>query len=237
MDHIDPDVLALLALGEPAASARDTRHLDECAECRAEVENLSRAAAVGRSTFGAGDLVAPDERVWGRIASDVGQQAAVGQQAPVGHEASVIDLRQHRRLATVVGVAAAVAMFAGIGVAAWQLLRPGEPDVIATASLDPFPDWPDASGTALVERLPDGGRAITVSLDAPGGVGGYHEVWLINADDTGLVSLGIVTGSTGSFLIPSDLDLDRYDVVDISDEPYDGDPYHSGDSIVRGRLA
>lgn len=231
MDHIDPDVLALLALGEPAASARDTLHLDECADCRAEVENLSRAAAVGRSTFGAGDLVAPDERVWSRIASDVGHQE------PVGHETSVVDLRQRRRLATVVGVAAAVAMFAGIGVAAWQVLRPGESAVIATASLDPFPEWPDASGSASVERLPDGDRAITVSLDVPGDPDGYHEVWLIDADATGLVSLGIVTGSTGSFLIPSDLDLDRYDVVDISDEPYDGDPGHSGESIVRGRLA
>lgn len=235
MDHIDPDVLALLALGEPAASARDTRHLEECADCRAEVQNLSRAAAIGRATFGAGDLVAPDERVWGRIASDVGQQAAVGQQAPVGRP-PVIDLRQRRRLVTVLGVAAAVAMFAGIGAAAWQVLRPGEADVIATASLDPFPDWPDATGSASVERLPDGGRAITVSLDAPGAAG-YHEVWLINEDATELVSLGIVTGSTGSFVIPSDLDLDRYDLVDISDEPYDGDPDHSGDSIVRGRLA
>jgi hypothetical protein len=37
-------------------------------------------------------------------------------------------------------------------------------------------------------------------------------------------------------LIPESVDLARYSVVDISAEPVDGDPTHSGDSIVRGAL-
>ena len=32
------------------------------------------------------------------------------------------------------------------------------------------------------------------------------------------------------------VDLDEYSIVDISVEPIDGDPAHSGDSIVRGQL-
>ena len=49
--------------------------------------------------------------------------------------------------------------------------------------------------------------------------------------------LGILSGAEGVFDIPDSLDIGEYPVVDVSDEPYDGDPAHSGDSIVRGRLA
>jgi len=38
------------------------------------------------------------------------------------------------------------------------------------------------------------------------------------------------------FPLPDDLDLAAYPVVDISEEPFDGNPGHSGDSIVRGVL-
>jgi hypothetical protein len=36
--------------------------------------------------------------------------------------------------------------------------------------------------------------------------------------------------------VPAGIDTGEYDLVDISEEPYDGDPTHSGDSIVRGQL-
>ncbi len=40
----------------------------------------------------------------------------------------------------------------------------------------------------------------------------------------------------GTFEVPDDVDLDRFDVVDVSVEPDDGDPTHSGASILRGDL-
>lgn len=36
--------------------------------------------------------------------------------------------------------------------------------------------------------------------------------------------------------IPDGINIARYDLVDISAEPFDGNPAHSGDSIVRGQL-
>ncbi len=43
-------------------------------------------------------------------------------------------------------------------------------------------------------------------------------------------------GTEGRLPIPASVDLDDYAVVDVSAEPLDGDPTHSGDSIVRGIL-
>jgi hypothetical protein len=36
--------------------------------------------------------------------------------------------------------------------------------------------------------------------------------------------------------VPADLDLSKYKIVDVSVEPYDGNPAHSTDSLVRGSL-
>jgi hypothetical protein len=41
----------------------------------------------------------------------------------------------------------------------------------------------------------------------------------------------------GSFELPADLPLDRYDTVDVSVEPLNRDPSHSGVSLLRGRTA
>ena len=52
---------------------------------------------------------------------------------------------------------------------------------------------------------------------------GFHEVWLLDADATKLVSLGALpSGSVGTFTIPPGVELAEFPVVDISLEPYDG---------------
>ena len=66
---------------------------------------------------------------------------------------------------------------------------------------------------------------------------GYQEVWLIAPDLTRLVSLGVMTSESGTFPVPAGLDLAEYPIVDVSDEPVDGNPAHSSVSIVRGTLA
>jgi hypothetical protein len=111
--------------------------------------------------------------------------------------------------------------------------REPEAPVVATAVLDPLPGR-EVTGTAAVHQM-DGRRVLQVELADPG-ESGYLEVWLLDADAQRLVSLGILSGSEGVFDIPDSLDIGEFPVVDISDEPYDGDPAHSGDSIVRGRL-
>ena len=61
-------------------------------------------------------------------------------------------------------------------------------------------------------------------------------MWLLKPDVSGLVSLGMLDGTTGEFAVPAGLDLAEFPVVDVSDEPLDGEPAHSGVSVVRGAL-
>jgi anti-sigma-K factor RskA len=108
--------------------------------------------------------------------------------------------------------------------------------VLADADLLPFPGWPDATGRATVEEDADGVRSIVVDMDAVVPSGDVREVWLIRSDASGLVSLGLLDGDTGRFPVPAGIDLAEFSLVDVSAEPVDGDPAHSGDSIVRGEL-
>ncbi|MBH0055267.1 anti-sigma factor [Salinibacterium sp. SWN139] len=263
MRHVDPDILALLALGEQVALPEDSVHVSECEQCRREIEVLSRAAMVGRSTFDAGELVEPPSRVWERISDELSLAppatgveavlAAVGDaadsadaaDAPASPDvsaagATVHSLAERRRRPWVgiVAAAAAVALVASAGTALWSTFSPAErPTILASATLDAFPAWPDSAGEATLEQLPDGTRVIDVNFDAPATDGGYREVWLITTDATALVSLGIVEGTSGQFTVPDGLDISSYDLVDISEEQFDGNPAHSGDSIVRGQLS
>ena len=107
--------------------------------------------------------------------------------------------------------------------------------VVAQVPLEALPGW-SASGDAFVEQTPDGARTLVVTVDGDTGDGGFREVWLIDRDVTRLVSLGVLDGTEGRFVIPAGLDLAEFPVVDVSEEPFDGNPGHSGDSIIRGVL-
>ena len=86
----------------------------------------------------------------------------------------------------------------------------------------------------------ESGDTITLKVQARalGGDDGFHEVWLINLDGTRMVALGVLAeGDTGEFDVPRGLLDEGYRIVDISVEPDDGDPTHSGVSLARGELA
>ena len=79
---------------------------------------------------------------------------------------------------------------------------------------------------------------IRVSASELGDEPGVHEVWLINVDGKRMISIGLLaSGDEGEFAVPMDLIDEGYRIVDISVEPDDGDPTHSGVSIARGELA
>jgi anti-sigma-K factor RskA len=234
MKHVDPDVIALLALGEHVESADDRAHIAACEACNAEFLNLQHAAVVARSTMDSGELVDPPERVWSRISDELFPAAT-----RASGEATVTMLRPRkprRRMSGLAAAAAVVLVLGGVG-AAWFALRPVPVTVLASAQLDAFPAWPGSSGTALVEKQANGARVIALTLRTSAGDDGYREVWLISSDARELVSLGVVHGATGTFTVPDGLDLSKYDLVDVSSEPFDGDPTHSGDSIMRGQLS
>lgn len=158
-----------------------------------------------------------------------------------GPTASVVDLagrRRRRAWLPVAAAACAVGLVGGIaGGVWWQSTRtPAAAPVIAEAQLDALPGW-TASGSAAVEESADGRRDVVVDVSGGAETDGLREVWLLTADATGLVSVGLLDGSTGRFSIPAGIDLAEYPVVDVSAEPADGNPAHSGDSIVRGTLS
>ncbi|MCW3493356.1 anti-sigma factor [Microbacterium sp. SSM24] len=234
MSHLDPERLALIAVEGTTTDAERT-HLATCDACSVELAELEQTVAVGRSTLAIGDLEAPPERVWQRILDDVRSIPAADAAAePVAPSA---DARPKRRRGTRVlwTLAASVAaVLAVVGV--WNLVRPAASVEIAAATLAAFPGHAGAAGEAVVTESSDGERTVTVTLDADADADGFREVWLITADASALVSLGELDGSEGTFVVPADIDLRDYVLVDISQEPRDADPAHSGDSIVRGEL-
>ena len=70
--HLNPDLLALLALGEDPASHEEHAHIESCAECRAELDALSRAVMAGRSGHADDALVSPPDRVWHAVRAELG---------------------------------------------------------------------------------------------------------------------------------------------------------------------
>ncbi|BDV31898.1 anti-sigma factor [Microbacterium terricola] len=226
MSHLDPDQLALLALGEPVGSPEDLAHLASCRQCSDELAQLSRTVQIARSTISDDELESPPPQVWAGIAAELGLGAAEPEttRAP------------RRGVRTAWILAAALVAVAGIGAGIWAVVVPPAPVTVASATLDAFPDHPTAAGTADVDRTADGTRRLVVTLDASTPETEYREVWLIRNDAQALISLGVLDGDEGSFPIPDGVDLAEYSLVDISVEPLDGDPAHSGDSIVRGEL-
>ena len=260
MTHIDADELALIALGEVAPSDVEAEHLASCAVCTAELRELSTVVHRGRSAQGE-SLAEPSPAVWQRIRSqidaDTGPHPVTGaemsQNATARAETSPpatsrpASERARRRWRTRMVVPLAVAalvvgLVAGTGVGIWwQSAQSADAGVvIAGAELDPFPDWADARGSAVVEVLADGTRQVVVDVDTAGQSGPaddrLREVWLISADGTSLVSIGFLDGTEGRFDLPTGVDLATYSLVDVSAEPDDGVATHSGDSIVRGEL-
>jgi Anti-sigma-K factor rskA len=230
--HVDAELLALHALGE-TLPADTTDHLSGCASCAAEVASLRQVVGLGRSLGEDDALVPPPESAWHRIAAETGVDPAG--LASVASPAATIPAPAPRRSRWALA-AAVVGILVGAGaVIGWQAIDDDESSPIASAVLDPLTD-PDLTGTAAV-REAGGVRELTVDLDAEPGEDNYLEVWLLSPDASRLVSLGVLRGESGTFPVPDGLDLVAFPVVDVSVEPIDGNPAHSGDSVVRGTLA
>jgi hypothetical protein len=252
--HIDPDLIALAALGEPLGAA-DRDHLAECGDCARELAALTTAAAVARAG-GEEQLVPAPDAVWERIRGELGLSAGLEPGTPAAVAAPVgpvvsggpvvpeaagdpppVRAAGRRRRGGWLAAAAAGLVVGGVagGLVVDTLRDRSQEEVLAEARLAALPGW-DATGDAVVEETPDGQRTLVVRLTG-GEFDGYREVWLLDRDATRLVGLGLLDGDEGRFTLPAGLDLDDYAVVDVSAEPIDGDPGHSGDSILRGELS
>ena len=212
-DHDDRDLGAL---------RRDPSDFDPATD-----PDRHRAARLGAAARARADLVDPPAEVWDRIRAEVGDTEV----AP-GSTATVHRLR--RRGPRLALAAAAVVVLVGAAAGAILLADRDGDDAppLAVATLEPLVEGIDGGSAALVDE--DGLRLELKTTDLDAG-DGFLELWLLDPQITQLVSLGEYRGP-GTYPVPDGVDPDLVPVVDISVEPRDGDPAHSGNSLVRGAL-
>jgi anti-sigma factor RsiW len=244
MTHADLDDLAALVLTPDATTDEVRRHVESCADCRETAAALSDV----RRLVGEEPLVpAPDgvrERVLAEARTPAGSDEVVRPMPlPVGVGTPSTGRRAHRIPAWAAGLAAGIALVAGLGLGRLTAAEPEPPQaqpeksgaVVAAAALTAL-DSDAARGEASAVREDD---MITLRVKARelGDEDGFHEVWLINVDGKRMVALGVLAEwDTGEFQVPRGLIEEGYRIVDISVEPDDGDPTHSGVSLARGEL-
>ncbi|MAT04642.1 MAG: hypothetical protein CL424_06335 [Acidimicrobiaceae bacterium] len=188
------------------------------------------------------ELETPPDTIWQGIAEqlDLDETRASG-------GAPVLAAPFGRRRSWMVPLTAAAAVIVIIAVSVLAVTGSPSSTELASAELsfapgfDPVGAEAEASA-ALVDD--DGAELIRIDddqlpfeLDEDASL----ELWLIEADADGnvvdLVSLGdIEADGDRTFPVPEGYDPAVFTVVDISIEPHDGDPTHSGRSILRGAL-
>jgi len=146
------------------------------------------------------------------------------------------EARRRRRNLLLTGAASVLVFLVGLSL----LTGIGEdPDVttfVADVSNTELPEAFDGTATATVAVNDAPMLEIAFAGDLP--VDEPVELWLIKPDLSDMRSLGIVNPGSDSWSgeWPADLDPAEYSLVDLSIEPNDGDPTHSGRSILRGQL-
>lgn len=245
MRHADPDELAGLVLDRDGTPAELADHVAACDDCAALADALAVTLGLAKDSQ---PLVAPPARVRQNVLDALVAERPSPVAPPAGpardDSVASLDARRSRRVpwwTTLVAAAAALVLGVGLGALVNRdgAETPGEGtgQVLMAADLSAL-DRPEARGTA--EAVSTGSDdVLTIRVRASKVAGdGLREVWLINLDGKRMVSLGfLASGESGEFEVPARLMDEGYRIVDISDEPDDGDPTHSGVSLARGELA
>lgn len=247
--HTNPEVLALLALGEQPGTAGERNHVASCPDCSKEVADMARAADIARSLTATDTLTAPSPEVWERIRAELGLSS--GHLVTPIATVSSLPVRQHRsdaparqdgpgRRLTALSVAAGLALVVGIGVGIGYEQRVVKPEnrVIAVAQLKPSPQWTGTTATAEVYADGRGNRELVLQMKTPKPVAGTLHVWLMTGSISDPQPMGVLHNGTARLPIPRGMSLFHYRVLDISDEA-PNDPNgagHSGVSVMRGEF-
>lgn len=176
----------------------------------------------------------------GADVADAGDAGDTGERAGVRKRPVV---RGARRFAVVLAACAALLGAAAGSTVTWWVTRA---DADAATAAPAAPPSPADDGNRLESlrtssagyaRVSDDGshRALDITVKGLPSTSGYFEVWLMDRTHTKLVSMGVLGPDGRATLpVPDTIDLGEYSVVDVSVQPYNGKPDHSGASIVRG---
>ena len=243
MLHPDADDLSLVALGE-TLGADAQMHIASCPACADQIETFRETIDLaGLSDYGR-DAPAPGEHVWDAIADELGF-AEVEPAEPVplftAKPSAAQPAARPRRRWVLPIAAAVIGVAVGAGAVVAVQNREDAATVEAIAPLDPVQGGPlpPADGQLGTAELVAGRSGQQVRVNASGlptTTSSAYEVWLFG-DDGRMVSLGTLADGSGSFTVPEGIDTSEYRTVDVSDELPDGNPAHSGISLVRGTFA
>lgn len=183
-------------------------------------------------------LIAPPDDLWDRIEGQLDPEQATDlapadlAQAP----SSVTSLDHHRRRRRPAGVllgAVAASLVAAVAVGA--LINRDGRSVLSETELASLQDQERFGTATLIDE--DGTIRLDIDLAERlvSSDGQYFELWIIDTQVEGMYSLGPISAD-GSYSVPDGVDVSEYPIVDISIEPEDGDPTHSGASVYRGTL-
>ena len=250
MSHVAEERLVDLALGQvPHEDEQD--HLAGCAPCTAAHSGLVETVSVVRRA-GPEPLSSPPPRVWDAIRAEIDTGVETGSRTDAAADAerppapvTRIDSRKASRsrmpTSWLLAAACVVGMVLGVGGATIANRLAGEPDpseiTVASASLAPLDSAQTVGVASLLDR-DDGLRVEVPDLALDPGEG-YLEVWLINRDLTRMISIGVLPVDAAGIALPVSQRLidEGYVIVDISLEPFDDQPAHSGQTLVRGELS
>lgn len=239
-EHLDEEALSLLALGEPRPEA-ERRHAVECDQCRDELTAWTEVVSAAREPL----EITPPPHVWANIAAATGvttvpRPLVASPPARTSRSRTTkpaVPAQRRPRLRVLTAAVAAVALIAGVAIGVGVSRLGGDPaqPVLAQTSLGGLQLAPGASGKADVVET-SAGRELDVDVTDLARPEGFYQVWLIDPTVTRMVPVGVLNGDVGHWSLPDDMDLAAYPVVDISSEPLDGNPIHSGKSVLRGTL-
>jgi len=255
MVHLNSELLAGHALGQDdALDAEQRDHLTGCAQCRAELDEYLRVVTLSQETEAPTTPVPAMDRIWRSIQAEVSTPPSVEREQPVQTlSADSVPLRVEAEDAANIGsgekpitdrrrkwwavVAAAAALGLVVGAGATVIINRNRVEVAASVPLSALPGHTGHGTAELLQGRDD--PELRVSVEAPLPQDRYREVWLINSDGKRMYSLGVLPPSgSGTYPLPALLGngLEGFTIVDVSIEPYDGNPEHSRDSQVRGSL-
>lgn len=83
----------------------------------------------------------------------------------------------------------------------------------------------------------DGRRMLRIEAgDLPDVADGFAQVWVLDQSLDKSVPIGVLGAEVTELWLPDTLNLTSYPIVEVSQEPFDGDPAHSGRTLWRGEL-
>lgn len=212
MSHVPHEELVWRAALRTVDDDEHGRHLRACPPCADELARLVAATpAVEETPLPSG--------LWARISDAVA-------------------VRRARRPWAIVAacVVTALASVGAVGATSWMLDRAAAGVDGPAIALQPMGDVEGEATAWIVERA--GQRVLVVdAVDVTTPANASLELWLLDEDAAGMVHLGTLDGASTELPLPADVDLAGFPIVDVSLEPLDGDPAHSGTSVWRGAFS